>query len=62
MKQKDLLKQMCSYALEMSLKKGATHARVAATSNNANGMSVLNDSLETIEKAVDSSLTLHLFV
>ena len=62
MKQKDLLKQMCSYALEMSLKKGATHARVAATSNNANGMSVLNDSLEIIEKAVDSSLTLHLFV
>lgn len=62
MKQKDLLQQMCDYALQGALRKGAQHARVAAISNTANELSVLNDSIETIQKAVDSSLMIHLFV
>jgi len=53
---------MCDYALGRALRKGAQHARVAAISNTANELSVLNDSIETIQKAVDSSLMIHLFV
>ncbi len=62
MKQKDLLQQMCDYALKVSLRKGAQHARVAAISNTAHELSVLNDTIDTIQKSVDSSLMINLFV
>ncbi|HHV02721.1 MAG: metallopeptidase TldD-related protein [Bacteroidales bacterium] len=62
MKEKELLEQMCGYALEMSLKKGAKQARVTAFRDVSNGLTVLNDSLERIQNAVESALMIHLFV
>lgn len=62
MKEKELLEQMCGHALEMSLKKGAQHARVTAVRDVSSGLTVLNDSLERIQNAVESALMIHLFV
>ncbi|HOO42395.1 MAG TPA: TldD/PmbA family protein [Bacteroidales bacterium] len=61
MNEKERLEQTCLYALESSLRKGAGKVRVSALRDVSNGLTVLNDSLEKIQSAVESSLTIQLF-
>ncbi|MFA7089710.1 MAG: DNA gyrase modulator, partial [Bacteroidales bacterium] len=61
MKEKEWLESTCLYALESSLGKGAGQVRVSAVRDVSNGLTVLNDSLEKIQSAVESSLMIQLF-
>ncbi|MFA5301311.1 MAG: TldD/PmbA family protein [Bacteroidales bacterium] len=61
MNEKEWLEQTCRYALESSLRKGAGQVRVSALRDVSNGLTVLNDSLEKIQSAVESSLMIQLF-
>lgn len=61
MNEKEWLKQTCMYALESSLRKGAGQVRVTAVRDVSNGLTVLNDSLEKIQSAVESSLMIGFF-
>lgn len=62
MKDKKLLQKMTEYVLLSALKKGASHVRVTAVRDVSNELTVLNNSLEKIQSAVESVLHIHLFV
>ena len=61
MKEKDLLQETAAYALKSALKKGASAARVTAVRDESDGLTVLNNTLEQIQSAVESVLQIHVF-